>query len=345
MPRPRKTDRHLPPSVYHVHGAYYLVKRLPPDETPRWHHLGRDYAGAMLEYARKIGQASGAGEQGTMAALLARVVADAEARQLSASTLKAYRRAVRTLTPVLVEFRPDQVRPKHIAQIMDAWRDKPAEANHLRTVLKLAFTAAVRAGQCDSNPVASIAPHPVRARTRYITDAEYRAIHQAAPPAMRCIMDLAYLTGQRISDVLAIRAADLTPDGIEITQQKTGHPLIIPWNPDLRAAVEAAQSLHSTAKLILLAQRNGRPRSYGGVRDLWERACLRAGVADAHLHDLRAKALTDAKAQGLDPQALGGHASESNTRRYLRGRERHVAAGPSFRQLDTGADKALYGKP
>jgi integrase len=121
-----------------------------------------------------------------------------------------------------------------------------------------------------------------------------------------------------------------------VDQRKTGKRLLIAWSADLRAAVESARALHGDhRRLWLLAQRNGRPRSYYGVRDLWDRACERAGVTDARLHDLRAKALTDAKRQGHDAQALAGHATEATTVRYLRGRERDVVEGPALRIVET----------
>lgn len=339
MTRPRKHNKHLPPCVYLQHGAYYWVR------AGKWHFLDRDYAAALAAYARLAGQ-SATSPPGSIGALLDRVLEDAAAR-CAPSTARAYRVAVAALRPILVEFEPDQVKPRHIAAIMDTWATKPAMANRLRTVLKLVFDLAVRAGQCDANPVSSIAPNATRKRTRYLTDQEYQAIWTAAPPALRCIMDLAYLTGQRIGDVLAIRLIDLTERGIEIDQDKTGKRLTIRWTPDLRAAVEAAKALHSTAKLILLAQRNGKPRGYFGVRDLWTRACRSAGVEDAHLHDLRAKAITDARRQGLNPQYLAGHTTEAQTVRYLRDRTRDEVDGPAlpdlmqnhFRQFDTGTNK------
>ncbi|WP_295441279.1 tyrosine-type recombinase/integrase [uncultured Thiodictyon sp.] len=204
-------------------------------------------------------------------------------------------------------------------------------ANRLRAVLKLAFDLAVRAGQVDSNPVISIAPYPNHKRDRYLTDAEYRAIWTAAPPALRAIMDLAYLTGQRISDVLGIHESDITPDGIDFRQQKTGKRLTITWStPGLRAAVDTARALHPTRKLLLLGQRNGKVRGYKAVRGLWDRACQAAEVTDAHLHDIRAKSATDAKRQGLDPQRLMGHTTPGHTNRYLRGRDSDLVTGPSF---------------
>jgi integrase len=258
---------------------------------------------------------------------------DAERRGVAASTLTQYRRAAAKLTAALIEFAPHEVRPTHVAALLDHWAATPNAANRARTVLRLAFNRAVRTGLVDSNPVASIARLPEAKRTRYLSDVELAAIRTAASPTLRAIIDLAYLTAQRIGDVLAIREADIGPEGIAIDQRKTGRRLLLAWTPDLRAAVDGARQLHATRKLWLLAQRNGKPRAYSGVRDLWDRACARAQVADAHLHDLRAKSLTDAKRQGLDPQPLAGHSSPAMTARYLRSRERDLVTGPRFRQV------------
>ena len=337
MTRPRKHDRHLPACVYLKHGAYYLVR------AGKWTRLGTTLAEALQEYARLIEPPTG-----SLSALLDQVLAAASGR-VKPTTLHQYQSAAATLRAAFQEFRADQVRPTHVAAFMDHYAGTPNMANRMRSVLKMAFDLAVRTGQCDTNPVLSIARHPEQRRTRYITDTEYQAIHAAAPDALRVIMDLAYLTAQRIGDVLKIREQDLTPDGIQIDQEKTGRRLLIAWTPDLRAAVAAAKDLHGAARRIyLLGQHNGRIRSYNGVRDLWERACTRAGIADAHLHDLRAKSLTDAKRQGLDAQHLAGHSTEAMTVRYLRSRERDAVTGPSFRQpehvLDDSTGKRLNGQ-
>ena len=69
---------------------------------------------------------------------------------------------------------------------------------------------------------------------------------------------------------------------------------------------------------------------YKGVRDLLQRYVDKAGLTDIHLHDFRAKAITDAKKQGHDPQALAGHTTETQTVRYLRNKEIPLVCGPSF---------------
>jgi len=317
MPPRRKTNRHLPPCVYHKHGGYYLVR------ANRWRRLGTTLAESLAEYARLCDTPGD-----TMPALLDRAYAEAIRRGISDSTRSQYEVATRKLKAVLAEFRPDQVRPRDIAQIMDAWSARPNMANRCLSVLRQAFAVGVRIGACESNPCRDIQRLPERKRDRLITDAEYAAIYAAAPPALRCIMAIAYHTAQRIGDVLAIQRSDLLPEGIAFRQAKTGKRLIVAWTPGLRAAVDDAKNLYRVERMLLLAQRNGRPRSYRGVRDLWARACERAGVQNAHLHDLRAKALTDAKRQGLDATALAGHSTEGQTVRYLRDREAAVVQGP-----------------
>ena len=76
--------------------------------------------------------------------------------------------------------------------------------------------------------------------------------------------------------------------------------------------------------------RGGKPYSYFGVSAMFRRACKNAGVEDFHLHDIRAKALTDAEHQGLDAQRLAGHKSRAMTEHYIKARETEKATPPSL---------------
>lgn len=72
---------------------------------------------------------------------------------------------------------------------------------------------------------------------------------------------------------------------------------------------------------------------YEPVKQQFKKACERAGVKDATLHDLRAKSITDAKKQGHDPQKLAGHSDARMTERYIRLREIDVAQGPALAKI------------
>ena len=56
---------------------------------------------------------------------------------------------------------------------------------------------------------------------------------------------------------------------------------------------------------------------------MWQRTITKAhrqGVISRRFtfHDIRAKSITDAEAQGLDPQRLAGHTTAKQTETYLR---------------------------
>ena len=316
--RPRKTNKHLPPCVYIKHGAYYYVQR------GKWHPLGRDLREALLTYAR-LASASTSG--------MARLIEDAYpviCDGLADSTRKQYRIAADKLKPVLIEFAPEQVTSRDVAAIRQHFSDHPSMANRILSFLRSVFNFALDRGMVESNPCIGVKRNKEKARDRYLTDAEYLAIRSAAPSDLQPIIDMAYLTGQRIGDVLAIRLGDITPEGITFKTQKTGTRLLVQMTPDLEAAIAAARAIPRRVESLYLfkTKRGGRQYAYTTIRDMWNAATKRAGIADANLHDLRAKAITDCKRQGQDAQALGGHATEAMTLRYIRDRATVVAMGP-----------------
>jgi integrase len=320
MARPRKHDLDLPANCYRKHGAIWCVRR------GKWQRLGKTLPEAMRAYAKLLeaDTPSGLGD------LLDDYLSDARIRDLALRTLEQYESAVIRIRLAFREFRPEHVRPVDVAQYLDAMKQTPNMANRHRTVMLGAFRLALRRGLVETNPVAAVAPFRERKRDRYLTDGELAAIRAECSDRLRCVVDLCYLTAQRIGDVLLLTERQITEQGIEVDQQKTGKRLIIRWTDDLKAVVDRARALQKSRSLALFGDSNGKPWDYSAVRQSWNRATKRALVSDAHLHDLRAKSLTDARAQGLDPQRLAGHSTEAQTTRYLRGIERDVVDGPKM---------------
>ena len=307
--------------MYHRNGGYYYVKR------GVWTAIGKTLTSALAEYARIIAPPSGGCDD-----LLERTLKRCK-ETVKPSTYSQYSLACKKVKPILAEFTPDLVEPHHVAAILDHHRATPNMANRMLTFMRLAFSNGLTWGLCRTNPCYGVKRHVEHRRDRYLTHDEYKAIWTAAPLQLRAIMDIAYLTGQRIGDVLAIRLYDIRPEGIAFQQQKTSKRLIVDA-PALKQAVERAKALHSNVRgLTLFHGRGGKPLGYSGVRDAFERACEAAGVKDATLHDIRAKSLTDAKKQGKNAQKLGGHSTEAMTNRYLRDRDFEAAEGPSIGQL------------
>lgn len=325
--RPRKKDRHLPPCVYLKHGAYYLVKE------GKWRRLGADYHAALIEYAAIMALP----EDGMPALIDKAFPALIEGKSDSTKTQYAY--VAKLLKEVFAEFQPDQVRHGDIVQMMDAFADRKTIANRMLTVLRLVYGWALDRGIVQTDPTVSVKRFPQKARDRLVTPAEYAAIYSHCAPWLQIIMDLCYLTGQRIGDVLKIEYSHLTDEGIFIEQQKTGKKLIVGWTPELRAVVDRAKDADYKIKSLryLLSGRAGTMRRHSNVWRYFKDAARKAGLGDVTLHDLRAMAGTEAERQGVDPTALLGHTDRRTTQIYLRDRSAKVVSGPSkTKQKKTG---------
>jgi integrase len=244
-------------------------------------------------------------------------------------TRKLYESAARKLQAILTEYSPQQIRPADVAGIRRGLAATPSMANRCVSVLRLIFDRLVEDEIVDRNPCIGVRLHKLTKRTRRLTLAEYQSIMDEATPRLRAVMALAALTGQRIGDVLSMKAADLTDTGIAFQQQKTGTRLVVAWSEQLRDAVTAAQALGGAGPSeYVLRGRGPLPMAYGPIWRDWRAACEAAGVTGATIHDLRAMAATESTAQGGDAQALMGHSSATMTARYIRERAVPVVHGP-----------------
>ena len=158
-------------------------------------------------------------------------------------------------------------------------------------------------------------------------------IRDSASPLLQVAIDLAYLTGLRIADLLAVRWDQFKGGGI-IEHGKTGVRQHFILTGDLRSVLDAARALQGRVGSVhVLAGRGGQPLKRQAVGVWWRKACAAAGVKGAVWHALRAKAGTDADAAGSDAQKLLGHASAQTTRTYLRGK-RIISVEPVRRKRD-----------
>jgi integrase len=319
--RKRQKDRHLPPCVYLKHGAYYLVR------NNAWVRLGSDLGKALAEYGRLHGTPSDGGMRGLIQDALPVIT-----RGRAKNTQDQYQVAARKLQEILQEFTPQQVTQKTIVQLRRGLADTPNMANRCLTVLRMVFDYALEEQLIDNNPCVGVKRLPEKKRDRLIDRSEFDRIRAAAPPRLQLMMDIAYLTGQRLMDVVQIRRSDLSSEGIYFQQDKTDAKLIVSWTPQLREAVAQAKALGGKVNsMSLFHTSRGGPPAYRTVYDQWVRACQVAGMEDTDLRDLRAMAATEAKRQGKDATALLGHASSAMTQRYLRGREVPVVDGPEMK--------------
>jgi len=334
--RPRKNNRHLPARMYEKHGAFHYV-----DSDNKWHRLGptSDYGKALEAYARHV---SAGGN--SVAALVDNYFLDPDFLALAESTKKEYRRLGEIIKKIFAEFTDaTTVEPKHIAQaIDDEAKTAPVQSRRMRSLLLSVFALAVRKGKVTANPVRDIKARKYKKKTkRYVTDKEFAAVKAKVPPTMACIMDFCYVTAQRISDVLKVTIGDIRPEGVYFQQKKTGNELIVKMTPDLAEIIERAKALnraHRKARVVPINDANrplfrsrqgGKAFSYFGVSTMFRRGRDAVG-AKWTIHDIRHKALTDAKNLGLNPTELAGHKDERTTTIYIHQREVPIVTPPSM---------------
>ena len=328
MGRRRTSNLDLPPRMHLRSGTYYHVTTTT--EKRVWTNLGKDKAAALRQWADI--EASGEG-QDSLAMLLDDWVKTEAYTTLSANTQKAYRSVIKQLKEAFADFASvADIKPQHIAAYQDAHHSK-VMANTGKSVLTNVLNVAVRRGLIERNPAKEIENMTVKRRKRYITDDEYLAIRAKASPVLAAAMDLSYVTGARIGDILAIRLAHLTDEGLTIRQEKTEKLQLFRWNPALTKAIEQAKAIKRPVRgLYLLCTMRGQPYQYQQINLWWIKARTEAGIEDVHFHDIRGKAATDAKRAGIDYQALLGHSTKAMSDSYIKLEDAQVVE-PMFKIL------------
>jgi integrase len=209
-------------------------------------------------------------------------------------------------------------------------RASPVSANRAKALLSHVFSKAIEWGVVESNPCKVVRAFPERPRTRYVTDAEYRAALKLAPASLRVFMEFAYLTGARLGDIRSLTRQQLSDEGITYVAGKTrklgNRPRMVRWSPRLRAVVAEAQSLHKkVARMNVFVTETGLVWSEPAFRSAWSRLIRKAmkeGVLTQsfHFHDLRAKAASDRPTDEDARKALG-HSDVKTTQGYRRAPE------------------------
>lgn len=297
-------------------GAYYFVK------GGKWHPLGKSYPAALVKYADLIG------ESPTLRTVKDAVWSYIEHRKakLAPATLEAYGRCAANLCGVFGHVAMEDVTQAMVYRYVSEKGN--VQANRDKALLSAAFTHARNMGALTGADPTKGLQHrnEEKPRTRYVTDAELDAIIAVASPKLGCIARFIELTGMRQGDALRLRMTDLDDEGFTYWNSKSKHQQGLVWSDELTACVEDARRLWRRFGREWLFESRPRgkhgargigPYTPSGLRALWRVARTKAGLPDVRLHDLRAKAGSDAQSD-TDAQRLLGHADGKVTRRHYR---------------------------
>ncbi len=156
-----------------------------------------------------------------------------------------------------------------------------------------------------------------------LTRAEVAAILAACPDGRyRTMMTLCYGCGLRLSEVLAVRVADIDSERklLRVEQGKGAKDRLVPLSPTLLDQLRAYWRLYRPSDW-LFAGRTGEPLCPTGLQRAFTHAKRRAGVTkDGGIHGMRHAYATHQLAAGLGVerlQRLLGHANIQTTLRYV----------------------------
>ncbi len=343
MGRPRKKNKHLLPRLQMKAGRYYYTPYI--DGKVQWKPLGGDYGKALTEWAKLEATEL---QSVTLFDDLAREFQLTKVPKWKESTRKLFPFWLANLQKVFGGVEIAEIQASHVYGYVDKRRLEGKENAGLRerSVLGSMLEFARERGWLAINPARGTTIARAPKRSRLLSDAEYAAIYKAANPEVKAAMRLAYVTGIRIGDILALSRSNIETLGLAVTQAKTGTKALYKWTPELRAAVAQAKGLRKlfNAK-TLICRRDGKPYTYYGFRAMWDRACKKAGVEDANFHDIKGMAATEAKRQGRNVREFTVHTSEKMAADYVKGKAGDTVIPLQIRSktlrkaLNTGAEK------
>lgn len=294
-------------------GCYYHVSSFA---GRKWTKLDKDLAKARIQWAQV--ESGGSIATGLFSTALDEYLVSKGFLALAPSTRKQYESVATKVREFFKGAMLSAITPAHIAIWMDN-HPSNVQANTGKAIINNVFTAAVRHGLVNANPAKQISNNRVLDRDRVLTEAEFKAIYQEAMPHIQIAMDIGYLTGSRIQDILDIKLQDVTAEGIYIQQGKTKKKMLFMPSAALDQAITRARNLPRPIRgMHLLCDHSGKPYPYATFWRHWTAATTAAKVVDAHFHDIRAKAAMDAKELGLDYQKLLGHANQAMSDKYIK---------------------------
>jgi integrase len=335
----------LPRRVYAHHGAYFLV-----DNEHKWHRLCKIDEGEKSLYknlAEKLDEL-GAKRLGSMPRMLAEYQKE-YLPTLAVTTRIQYEHEYANIAKAFGEFNYDEITPKTVNNFLKQFKDRPRTRQSYKSRLSSFFAWCVVEHDLEYNPVREVSIAPPDKRDRYITHAEFHRIREAlltgerggktlSGDMMQCFVDLCYLTAQRSTEIRNLKWSvigdaltfDVNPADLGLTfkpskTQRTSKAKVkIVVTDVMRAVFERARSIGKVKGLYVIHTLDGQCYTASGARSAWNRACVRAGVQDATIKDLRAKALTDAKELGYTIEEIkvaAAHSSITTTQGYIKTKE------------------------
>ncbi len=188
-----------------------------------------------------------------------------------------------------------------------------ATINRELALLKSIFRFALKKGKVSRVPPIDLLPED-NVRRRFITEEEFKRIKAFLSPNALPVVVIAYHTAMRLGEILGLRwkNVDLKRRVFQFETEKTGRQRAVALHPEVIKLLESMPRGFGETSVFNI--------SIDRVERVWKRACQKAKVKDARIHDLRrTRATIWHKEEGLPQDVImhmTGHRTDSMFRRY-----------------------------
>jgi integrase len=266
------------------------------------------------------------------------------------STLRDQERQLRWWCSRLGHYALADITPALIAEYRDKLtRGNRANAtvNRYLSILSHAFTIAARERQwCEDNPVRRVTkPKEPRGRVRYLSDEERErllvACQTSRNPYLHTVVVLALATGARRGELLTLHwpDVDLKRGTLTFHETKNGERRAVPLTGQALTLMQQHAKVRRLNTTLVFPDATGRRPLK--MRDAFENAVNRAGIADFRFHDLRHSAASYLAMNGaslLEIAEVLGHKTLSMVKRYAHLSEAHT------RTVVERMNRAVFGE-
>lgn len=197
-------------------------------------------------------------------------------------------------------------------------------ANRVLALVKALFNTAIDLGYFNANPAARLSGFAEESRERFLQADElprfWEALEAEPSEKLRDFFKLALFTGQRRSNVLAMRWSDINLDrGLwTIPRTKTGRHEV-PLTSEAIDVLQRRQRFKGDCEFVFPG-RHGREHLRDPMRQ-WREILKRAGIENLRIHDLRRSLGSWQTITGASLQVVGktlGHTRPETTAIYSR---------------------------
>lgn len=282
--------------------------------------------------------------EGSVAAMTRDYRASDEFLALKPKTQRDYGRMLDLLAPI--EKHPaEAIRRKHIRELRKGLAGKERTQKLFTQVASALFNFGIDNDYCTVNPAARM--KRIGKAKSYIawTDAQCDTF-EASNPARHLLTAymLGRYAGQRRGDVLKMARTAYAGGCIQVRQEKTDEPLVIPAHRRLRAYLDQLPK----DSLLFVVEEDGQPLDETTFSKEFREALDDVGLQQLHFHGLRhtaGTALAEAGCSAHEIQAITGHRTLQMVEHYTKAARQKRLASAAVAKLEGTGTERESGKP